>query len=141
MIKKTITFPDYDGNTRTEDFYFDLNEAEIAELNLSVEGGLKQKVERITQTQDRKQLIGIFKEIILMAYGEKTPDGRGFRKSQELIDNFTSTKAYAQLFVELATNAEKASEFINGIVPTNSVLFNGNKDENKLPLRVIEEKN
>lgn len=123
MIKKTMTFQDYDGNTRTEDFYFDLNEVEIADLNLSIEGGLKNKVERISQLQDRKAIMNIFKEIILMAYGEKTPDGRGFRKSKELTDNFTYTKAYPMLFTELATDSKKASEFINGIIPSDSKLI------------------
>lgn len=141
MIRKTITFNDYNGNTRTEDFYFDLNEAEISELNLSIEGGLKQKVNKITQTQDRAQLIKLFKEIILMSYGEKTPDGRGFRKSQSLIDDFTSTRAYSKLFIELASDAEKASEFINGIIPTDPTIIANTADVIPIPNQnVIDEK-
>lgn len=117
MLKKTITFTDYNGNTRTEDFYFNLNEAEVTEMNLSVAGGLTQMIQRIVAAQDGKSIIGTFKEIILKAYGEKSPDGRRFIKSQELSDAFAQTEAYSKLFMELATDADAAAVFVNGIIP------------------------
>ena len=117
MLKKTITYTDYNGTERTEDFYFNLSKAEVTEMELSVNGGLTNMIEKIVASQDSKEIVTLFKEIILKAYGEKSPDGRRFVKSKELSDAFSQTEAYSELFIELATNAESASTFINGIVP------------------------
>ena len=117
MLKKTITYTDYNGVERKEDFYFNLNKAEIMELEMSTTGGLAEMINRIVAAQDAPAIIKIFKELILKAYGEKTPDGRGFSKSEAKSKAFSETEAYSQLFMELATNADAASEFVNGIVP------------------------
>ena len=102
MLKKTITYTDYNGNPRTEDFYFNLNEAELAEMVVSVDGGLTAMIQRIVAAQDGKQIIATFKDIVLRAYGEKSPDGRRFIKSPELRDAFSQTEAYVKLFMELS---------------------------------------
>ena len=117
MIKKTITYVDYNGNERTESFYFNLTQAELTEMEFSVTGGFKEFIQKIIDAQDGKQLIELFKQILLSSYGEKSPDGRRFIKSKELSEAFSQTEAYVKLFIELASNADKASEFINGIVP------------------------
>lgn len=117
MIKKTITFDDFDGNPVTEDFYFNLNKAEIAEMELSEKGGLGEYLKRITKEEDGKKLIALFKELLSKSVGTRSEDGRQFIKKQETIDYFTQSNAYSELFVELATNAEKAVEFVNGIIP------------------------
>ena len=113
MLKRSITYTDYNGGTRTEDFYFNLTQAEVTEMELSVDGGLVEMINRIVAAQDGKQIIATFKDIILRAYGEKSPDG----KNQELRDAFAQTEAYSILFMELATNADAAAAFVNGIVP------------------------
>lgn len=118
MLKKTITYEDYNGNSRTEDFYFNLTQAEVTEMELSVEGGLVEMIRRIVAAQDGKQIIATFKDLILRAYGEKSPDGKRFVKNDALRESFAQTEAYSQLFMELATNAEAASAFVNGIIPT-----------------------
>ncbi len=117
MLKKTITYEDYDGNQRTEDFLFNLTKAEIAEMELSAQGGLVKMLERIVQAQDGKRIVEVMKDLILRAYGEKSADGRRFIKNQELRDSFSQTEAYSMLFMELATDAEAATAFVNGIVP------------------------
>lgn len=117
MLKKTITYTDYNGTTRKEDFYFNLTQAEVTELEVSVEGGLVEMINRIVAAQNGKVIIETFKDIILRAYGEKSPDGRRFIKNQEVRDAFAQTEAYSKLFMELATDAKAASEFVNGIVP------------------------
>jgi hypothetical protein len=117
MLKKSIEYVDYEGNSRTEDFYFNLTKAECLEMELSLEGGLSKTVERIVAAQDNKQIMEIFKELILKAYGEKSPDGRRFVKTQEIRDGFAQTEAYSELFIELATNADAAAIFVNGITP------------------------
>ena len=117
MLVKTITYTDYDGNKRTEQFRFNLSKAEVAEMELSVGGGLSRKLQQIINEQDQQKIIEMFKEIILKSYGIKSDDGKRFEKSKEISDAFSQTEAYSELFMELATNAEAATVFVNGIVP------------------------
>lgn len=118
MLKKTINYTDYNGMERKEDFYFNLNKAEVAEMELSTEGGLAEMIQKIVSSKDTPSIVKIFKDLILKAYGEKTPDGKRFVKSKELSEAFAQTEAYSELFMELATDAETASAFVNGIMPT-----------------------
>lgn len=118
MLKKTIAYIDYDGNEREEDFYFNLSKAELTELQLSTSGGLQKMIENIIKTKDIPRIIEIFKKIIIASYGVKSPDGRRFIKSQEITDEFTQTEAYSILFMELSTDAEKAADFISGVIPS-----------------------
>lgn len=121
MLKKTITYIDYNGVERTEDFYFNLSKAEIMELELENYGGLSETIKRLTREDDVKNIYKIFKEIVLKSYGEKSVDGRRFVKidenGQKLSDKFAQTEAFSDLITELSTNADKASDFINNIVP------------------------
>ena len=117
MLKKTITYTDYNGVQRTENFYFNLTKAEITEMELSTAGGLAEMIQRIVDAQDAPSIIKVFKDLILKAYGEKTADGKRFVKSEEISSAFSQTEAYSILFMELATDAEAAAAFVNGIVP------------------------
>ena len=117
MLKKTITYTDYDGNQRTEDKYFNLSRAEVIEMDLSTTGGMQKLLERIVAEQDTRKIAEIFRELILKAYGEKSPDGKRFIKSHELSEAFSQTEAYSELFVELLSDAEKAAAFFTGILP------------------------
>lgn len=119
MLKKTITYKDYNGNERTEDFYFNLTNAEVTEMEMSTAGGLAEMINRVVAAQDAPAIIKIFKELILKAYGEKSADGRKFVKSEELSTAFSQTEAYSILFMELATDDKAAAAFVNGIVPSN----------------------
>lgn len=121
MLKKTVTYTDLNGEEQSEDFYFHLSRAELVELELSAEGGLKESLMRLIATNDGKQIIAEFKRIILGAYGQKSPDGRRFIKSQELRDEFESTEAYSTLFMELVTDVSASVAFIQGIVPSGLV--------------------
>jgi len=117
MLEKSITYTDYNGVERTEKFYFNLSKAEVAEWELSVTGGLSNLVTKVVAAGDETQIVPVFKEMILKSYGEKSPDGKRFIKSAELSTAFSQTEAYSNLFMELATNADAASAFVNGIVP------------------------
>lgn len=117
MIKKTVTYKDFDGNERTEDFYFHLTEQELTEWELSVDGGLSGVLSRIINSKDNKKLIEIFKDLLIRSYGVKTPDGRGFVKNQEVLNDFIYTQAFSDIYMELATDDNAASEFVNGIIP------------------------
>lgn len=120
MLKKTIEYTDYEGNERKEDFYFNLTKAEVMEMEMGTTGGMKKMLEKIVAEQDSKRIIETFKDIIMRSYGEKSPDGKRFEKMRDgrrLADAFSQTEAYSELFMELATNAEAAATFINGIIP------------------------
>ena len=117
MLKKTITYVDYNGTERTEDFYFNLSKAEIAKMELEIPGGMTEMLKRITAAQDTPSLVKIFEDLILRSYGVKSDDGKRFIKTSELKEEFKQTEAYSELFMELATNADAASAFINGIIP------------------------
>lgn len=119
MYKKTITYLDYNGEEIKEDFYFNLTKAEILEMQLEKEGGLAEKIQTIVDSKNVPELIKIFKELILRSYGKKSDDGKRFIKSPELSREFTQTEAYSELFMELATDSDAASAFINGIIPAN----------------------
>ncbi len=117
MIKKTISYTDYDGNERTEDFYFNLSKPELIEMQTSEAGGLEKKIEKISKEQDIKKIIELMKDIIKKSYGVKSDDGKRFIKNDEILDEFMQSEAYSELFMSLATDANAASEFINGILP------------------------
>lgn len=117
MVKESITWTDYDGQERTEDFYFNLSQAEMVEMNLAIPGGLEKLLNDMINTKDVPKLADYFKTIICKAYGKKSPDGRKFMKSEEILDDFVSTEAYSIFYMSLATDAEKAADFINRVLP------------------------
>ena len=121
MLKKTITYTDCNGLERTEDFYFNLNKAELMKMEMSIKGGMTEMINRIVAAQDAPAIIEVFEDLIKKSYGVKTPDGRGFVKKSEDLEAFMSTEAYSILFMELATDADAAAKFINGIVPADAV--------------------
>lgn len=117
MLKKTVTYTDYNGVERTEDFYFNFTEAELTEMQYGVEGGLEVQLKRIIETKDQPAIVREFKNLVLKAYGEKSDDGRRFMKSPEIAHAFECSEAYSIIFMELARDAEKAAEFVKGILP------------------------
>lgn len=125
MLKKTVTYIDFDGNERTEDFFFNLTEQEIAEMELSTEGGLGNFINKAVAAKSQVELIELFKKLILAAYGVKSADGRRFVKNVAVREDFMSTQAFSDIYMELVQDADKASAFFNGIVP---------KEKNKAPV-------
>ena len=116
MLKKTITYTDYDGESRTEDFYFNLTKAELVELNLSLPGGMEDYITKLMVKKDVPAMAKLYKQIIMSSYGEKSADGRRFIKSDELTQDFLQTEAYSELYIELldGNNMEK---FVRAITP------------------------
>lgn len=131
MYNKTVTYKDYKGNTRTEDFYFNLNKAELVELELSTKGGLTVMMDRIIAAQDNATLFKIFKDLVSKSYGVLSDDGRKFVKNQEVLDDFMQTEAYSIIFSELATNEEAAAEFFNNVIPQNLAKELAEEEANK----------
>lgn len=117
MLKRDITYEDFNGDKVTDTYYFNLTRSEIIELEVGYKGGLEQALKRIIAAQDNKQLFAEFKRIVLLAYGEKSDDGKRFIKTPELREAFSQTAAYDALFMELATNDDAAATFIKGVIP------------------------
>lgn len=120
MLKKTITYTDFEGVERTEDHYFHFSESEVMKMEMGVTGGLANKLTRIVAAQDAPEIMKSFEEIILKAYGIRNPDNRTFEKSEAISKAFSQTGAYDKLFMELVTNAKAAADFINAIIPNNT---------------------
>ncbi len=118
MIKLTRTYMDFNDVERTEDFYFHMTKAEVMEMEMSTSGGMAEMIQRIVAAQDIPAIIKVFKELVLKAYGQKSPDGKRFIKTAEQTEEFAQTNAYSDIFMELATDADKAAEFVNGIMPS-----------------------
>lgn len=117
MIKKTVTCKDFNGVERTNDYYFHLSEAELMEMELSTEGGYAEMLTRISKAQDSAELIKAIKDLVLRAYGEKSPDGTYFDKSPEAKKRFEYSPAFSEIFMKLATDTPAAIEFAKGIMP------------------------
>lgn len=121
MYKKTITYPDCNGEQRTEDFYFNLTKTEAMKMDLGMVGGLQAYMDRCVQRMDVPALIDLFDKIILKAYGEKSADGRSFNKSVELSTIFSQTGAYDVMFQEFFQDPNKITEFMEGVLPADAV--------------------
>lgn len=117
MIKKTITYIDYDGNSRTEDHYFNLSKAEVAEMQLGTPGGITRMIERLVQEQNGREIVDTFKDLIDRSYGRKSLDGKCFDKDPKWLKEFKQTEAYSQLFMELLSDPDKAAAFFNEVLP------------------------
>lgn len=117
MLKKTVTYKDFNGDEVSEDLFFHLTQAELVEMELSHQGGMSEALQKIIASDDGKAIISEFKKIILGAYGKKSEDGKRFIKTQQMREELESSEAYSTLFMELVTDVDKASAFIQGIVP------------------------
>lgn len=117
MLKKHVEYVDYNGNERKEDHYFNLNKAEIMEMEMSTSGGLAEMIQQVVASQDAPTIVKIFKDLVLKSYGQKSLDGKRFIKNDQIREEFEQTEAYSIIFMELATDADAAAKFVNGIMP------------------------
>lgn len=117
MLKKTITYTDYNDQKRTEDFWFHLTKTELIELDASNEGGLETTIRKIAKETDTKRIIELVKTFVVKSYGEKSADGKRFIKSEDATRAFMQTEAYSQLFVDLIGDVNQLVAFIKGIIP------------------------
>lgn len=140
MYKKTIEFEDYNGEIRKEDFYFNLNKAEVIKwLTTTGDYTLDKVLGRLSTERNGKKIMEIFEGLIELSYGRKSLDGRRFEKSKEIWDDFYQTEAYSQLFTELVTDGKKAADFVNQIIPkslsteVDNIMKENNGDLHVLP--------
>lgn len=121
MLKKTITYVDYDGRERTEDFWFNLSKTELTKLDAELPGGVLGVLRKIIDKQDRKALVDFIETLILRSYGEKTPDGKRFVKTIDMVEEFMQTPAYDVLFMSILSDTDSQTSFINGVIPQSMV--------------------
>ena len=129
MYTKTITYEDWNGETRTEDFRFNLTKSELIEIEADTEGGIENYIKEIGDKLDAKKIMAFMKMIIAKSYGEKSLDGKRFMKDPEISKAFMETPAYDQLFMEMVTDADKAAEFVSHIIPK-ELAENAKKNQN-----------
>lgn len=121
MIKKTVTYEDYNGKTRTEEYLFDLSEAEIIDMEMESETSLSDQLKQLVKEEDQRGIYRFFKDLVRKSYGVKSADGRRFEKSQQLIDEFVQTRAYVKIFTSLSLNADEAAAFVKGVLPVEAL--------------------
>lgn len=134
MLKERRKYIDFNGNEREEDFYFNLTEAEIAMMELNTKGGLEQMVHDIIDAKEEGKLAEIFESLLLKSYGKKSPDGRGFMKSEAISNEFKQTMAYSDLFIKLVSDANYAAEWINGVIAKPTAKNNQTSVSNLTPV-------
>lgn len=117
MIEKAITYTNHDGVSVTETFHFNLGKDELVELAYSTKGGMEAYLREIVASNDNGAILAAFKNLISLAVGRKSEDGRRFIKSKEITDDFLQTNAYSEMLFGLFQNAEEAAEFLNGVIP------------------------
>ena len=118
MLKRDISYEDFNGNQITEEFYFNLTKPELLELEVDYKDGFSGFIEAIVAAKDAKELFALFKKIVLISYGVKSEDGKRFIKSEQLSEEFSQTNAFAELFTELASDDRAAAQFVIGILPS-----------------------
>ena len=129
MLKKTVKYTNFNGEEKERDCYFNLTETECAELEASEDNSLSKKIEIIAKdTEDKAATVRIFKEIILKAYGERSADGETFMKNDEISEKFACSAAFNALFIELASDPDAMSKFINSIIPQAPTTNGGSTD-------------
>lgn len=117
MYTITKTYTDWNGMERTEDFRFNFTKAELMEMQYEQEGGMREYLQKIIDSKNQKEIMRLFKELVLNAYGEKSADGKYFQKNNEIKARFAATPVYSEIFMELSTDADAAGAFVNGVMP------------------------
>lgn len=123
MLKKYITYTDFNGRERKEAFYFNISKAELIEMEYTSASGMEDLLQSIIDSKDNIRLFNLFKELIHRSYGVKSEDGRRFIKSKEISDAFMQTEAYTNLLIELMgdNSAQNVADFIKGIMPLEGI--------------------
>lgn len=119
MLTKTVSYTDYNGNHRTETVHFNLTQAEVLEMEMreNLKGGLAEQLKAIVASNDGNRIMDFFQDFIRKSYGVKSDDGRSFRKSEDIANDFLGSEAYSEVFLELITDPDAAAAFIDAIVP------------------------
>ena len=124
MIKMNVSAETFDGDMVTETLWFHMNKVDLIELQQSEPGGftdtlqafMSRKPEDWTM-QDKFKLFDFFRTMVDKAYGERSSDGKRFRKSPEILANFNDSIFYDEFVLSLLEDEEKSIKFFNGVMP------------------------
>lgn len=116
MLVRTFNYTDFNGQKRSDTWYFNLSRAELLKMELGAWGGLDAMLKRLMREENPEKIMDMFEKVILSAVGEKSPDGRKFVKNDTIREDFKATQAYSDLFFELVTDPAKANAFLKGCV-------------------------
>lgn len=127
MIKKTVTYTDFDGNVRTEDHFFNLTQSESLDIAFDLPDGVAEEASasadpnevgvKIIEKMGQRGIVDFIKKLLLKSYGLKSEDGRRHIKSAQITEEFSQTLAFDQIFMELISDDKAAAEFVNGVFP------------------------
>lgn len=135
MLKKTVTYVDFNEKNQVEDCFFNLTKTELLEMAMDLPEGVSESVgndpekmdedkavAKLMESLGNKGILNFIKELVLKSYGVKSEDGRRFMKVDEngkpLSIEFSQTMAFEAIMEEFMTNDLAASEFVNGIIPS-----------------------
>lgn len=131
MIKRTVTYEDFNGVTHTEDLYFNLTKTEMSKIVLEEAkfdpdgnqdeesmNAFSDRLREIGRSGDGKKIIDMFEWLLKISYGEKSEDGRRFVKNDEVYEDWRYSASYDQFWQDLMlSETGDMVEFINGIIP------------------------
>ena len=129
MVKKTITYTDFEGNEVTKDFYFNISKMEFRELDRRIPGGLERFIDTVRTEKDPDKMLDLMNLLILESYGEISEEGRFVKedaRGRRLSNYFKISEAWDVLFTNMLQNENELSEFLTGIVPQD--VANGAKE-------------
>lgn len=116
MLKKSITYVDFNGQEVTEDFFFNFTAPELTKLAIKYGSDISEVAKEISESNDVGRMIEFMEDLILSSYGQKSEDGKRFMKSPELKSEFEYSAAYAELFEILITQPSESQAFGKGLV-------------------------
>lgn len=116
MLKQRVKYEGFDGEIVEEDLYFNLTRMDLIELNDRYESkDMAAYMDKIVKEKNIKELYKVLKDIVLMAYGVKSEDGKRFIKNQTVKDEFAESLAFSQLIEDFHETDTAMSDFVTGI--------------------------
>ena len=131
MFTHTVEYVDFNGNSREEKLHFHLSLPEVTRIEAEIGKSLEDHIKELTTNNRLKDLLDFLEKMLLTAYGEKTEDGKSFRKNAEIRDMFEHSQAYAEIFEQVLTNHGLARKF------GEQVADNGKARRNQVAPKVV----
>ena len=124
MHTHTITYENFNGETKTKQVNFNLTEAELTKLQkdyLHV-GGINKVMDEAIASGDTKQLLDFFELLVHRSYGVKSADGEEFDKSPEIMSHFEFQAYYSNLYMSFFEDEGRVGQaFIRAVMPADLI--------------------
>ena len=122
MLKKPVTYTNFNDEVVTKVLYFHISKTRLSE-NISLTDRLNAVQdliagpERQLAPEEVSEILDLMKLILKLSYGIRSADGESFDQSDEIWDNFTKTAAYDALLFQLFQDEGGILEFLTGVMP------------------------